>query len=188
MALLTFLLRLDWPLAPGSTQFPTSNCIATGFQIAWALRLGSFLFYRVLKTGQDHRFDGMRASFLHFDAFWILQLLWVWVCSLPVLLLNSPNVSYRALDGYHFGHQTCEIIGVMLFIVGFVLEATADVSKYRFRKGASKGDMWVSPYLQQNCRSRRSVNRNNKGVWRWSRHPNYFAEILTWIGVCKLCP
>lgn len=120
---------------------PTVCLVASLFQIAWALRLGSLLFYRVLKTGRDHRFDDMRSKFWPFAGFWFLQLLWVWLCSMPVILINSPSVNaqLRAAQ-YTFGHPV-EVAGAVLFAIGFTLEAIADVQKYRFRQSCQRGDM-----------------------------------------------
>ena len=43
----------------------------------WAVRIGGFLLYRVLKTGSDNRFDDIRSKFLSFLGFWVGQILWV---------------------------------------------------------------------------------------------------------------
>ena len=58
---------------------------------AWACRLGTFLFMRVLKEGQDKRFDKARDSPATFLVFWSLQGVWVWVTLLPSLLLNTER-------------------------------------------------------------------------------------------------
>ena len=73
--------------------------------IVWGIRLTGFLFFRILKWGKDNRFDEMRAHFFRFVifnfylflslivgrflGFWIFQILWVYIVSLPVTLVNS---------------------------------------------------------------------------------------------------
>lgn len=81
------------------------------------------------QTG-DTRFDEMRSHFFRFAGFWVFQIIWVFVVSLPVLLLNSPIVSDPARGGANpsFGYVT-DILGVILWAIGFVFEAVGDVQK-----------------------------------------------------------
>lgn len=140
------------------------NIVASLFLIIWAARLSGFLLFRILKTGKDDRFDDMRDKFFKFLGFWVFQMVWVWTISMPVTILNSPGVTQFARGGPRFGKAT-DIIGVVFFAVGFFFEAVSDVQKYRFRsKHGSDGSV---------C---------NKGLFRWSRHPNYFGEILLQFG------
>lgn len=83
------------------------------------------------------------------------QMLWVWTVSLPITILNCPAVANY--DNVSFG-RPCDIIGVVLFAYGFLLEAIADIQKYRFRSVVQKSDKTAI------C---------DTGVWAWSRHPNY---------------
>jgi len=112
---------------------PARNIIATLFVIVWGFRLSGFLLFRILKTGKDDRFDEMRHHFFRFLGFWILQIFWVWTVSLPATILNSPNVSY-APNGGGTSNFNCatDIIGVILFAIGFFVEAIADVQKVSF--------------------------------------------------------
>lgn len=125
--------------------------------IVWAVRLGAYLFARIIKTKVDHRFDGMREVPLKFARFWILQAIAVVVILLPVIAsVASPEISRD------FG--TLEIIGMLLWLAGFVLEVLADEQKARFKRNGSKGFI-------------------STGVWKYSRHPNYFGEALLWWGI-----
>ena len=131
--------------------------IASLFIIIWALRLSGFLLFRILKTGKDDRFDDKRDKFFPFLGFWVFQMVWVWTVSLPVTVLNSPAVTrYRQHD---FGTGR-DIAGIVLFTIGFVMESVSDVEKYRFRKTHDKVDV---------C---------DKGFFYFSRHPNYFGDII----------
>lgn len=128
------------------------------FILLWGFRLSAFLLFRILKTGKDDRFDQMRDKFLPFLGFWIFQMIWVWTVSLPVTILNSPNVLQYVQPEFGTGR---DIAGIVLFVLGFVLESVGDVQKYRFRSDKSnKGKV---------C---------DVGFFSWSRHPNYFGEII----------
>lgn len=134
----------------------------------WALRLSIFLFYRILRTGHDTRFDNMRGKFFPLLTFWIFQALWVWVVSLPVTIGNSPAVviPQKSPGGAVSFGMASDIPGLFMFVIGFTLEAVADVQRYAFRKKYGGGAAQV-------C---------NKGLWKYSRHPNYFGDILAQFG------
>ncbi|KAF2164467.1 hypothetical protein M409DRAFT_25345 [Zasmidium cellare ATCC 36951] len=143
----------------------TARQIVTSiFLILWATRLSGFLLFRILKTGKDDRFDDKRDKFFPFLGFWVFQMIWVWTVSMPVTVLNSPNVlRYRQPS---FGKAT-DIIGVIFFTVAFLMEAIADVQKYRFKMGPGKEPGAV-------C---------NVGFFKYSRHPNYAGEILVQVSI-----
>jgi steroid 5-alpha reductase family enzyme len=140
--------------------------VVTLFLIAWALRLTSFLFFRILKTGKDDRFDEMRQKFFPFLGFWVLQMLWVWTVSLPVTVLNSPAVTRYPQHSFGTGR---DIAGIVLYSIGLAVEAISDAQKYRFR---SKHD---------------SKAVCDKGLFSVSRHPNYFGEIIVHFGKITFC-
>ncbi|KAG6039122.1 hypothetical protein E4U41_003204 [Claviceps citrina] len=131
--------------------------VASLFLILWAVRLSGFLFFRILRTGSDDRFDDKRNRFLPFLGFWLFQMLWVWAVSLPVTVLNSPQVTRYAQHDFGTGR---DVAGVVLFAVGFAMESVSDVQKYRFRRDNDKAAV---------C---------DGGLFAVSRHPNYFGEIL----------
>jgi steroid 5-alpha reductase family enzyme len=108
------------------------NFVVSIFVMVWGIRISGFLLFRILKTGKDDRFDEMRHHFFKFLGFWVFQILWVWIVSLPVTILNSPNVSYVPEGGgaSNFNCAT-DIIGVILFAIGLIVEAVADIQKVR---------------------------------------------------------
>ncbi|GMF29663.1 unnamed protein product [Phytophthora lilii] len=141
--------------------YDTRAVVVTCLQVAWALRLGSFLLLRVLRRGKDERFDEMRANCMAFFGFWVFQILWVFLVSLPVVLANSCGEQLNA----DFGGAR-DIVGIVLWAVGMVVEYAADSSKSAFNDDKrNKGKLLRS------------------GVWKYSRHPNYFGEMLCWVGV-----
>jgi steroid 5-alpha reductase family enzyme len=132
--------------------------IAALMVLLWAFRLGGYLFGRILQIKVDHRFDEMRDKPLRFARFWILQAISVAVIILPVSYL----LGRKSIPG--FGPWA--IAGVALWLVGLVIETVSDAQKSAF-----KG---------------REVNRGrfiSSGLWRYSRHPNYFGEMLVWWGL-----
>jgi steroid 5-alpha reductase family enzyme len=145
--------------------YDTRAVVATCLQVLWALRLGSFLLIRVLKRGKDERFDEMRANCAAFFGFWLFQILWVFLVSLPVVLANSCD---DQADGGNFGEPR-DVVGIVVWAIGLVVESAADASKSAFNDDRkNKGKLLRS------------------GVWKYSRHPNYFGEMLCWVGLTVL--
>ncbi|EAT88293.2 hypothetical protein SNOG_04533 [Parastagonospora nodorum SN15] len=125
-----FVLLAILTLACSGNRDQARNVVASIFIMAWAARLSGFLLFRILKTGKDDRFDDKRDKFWSFLGFWVFQMFWVWTCSLPVTILNSPNVTQFAQPAFGTG---CDIAGVILFAIGFIIESVSDVQKFRFR-------------------------------------------------------
>ena len=124
------------------------------FILIWSLRLSLYLFFRV-KVGGDVRFIEIKKNFLRFMRAWIFQGTWVFICSFPVLivLLNKP------LENDLFLY-----VGIFFWVFGFLFEVIADRQKVIFNK-TSKGK-FIST-----------------GLWSFSRHPNYFGELVLWLGI-----
>jgi steroid 5-alpha reductase family enzyme len=126
--------------------------------VIWAVRLGTFLFLRIRKAGKDARFDELKTSFPRFLLTWTVQGLWVSL-TLAAALVVITTTTRKGLDVF-------ALIGFLVWALGFAFEVVADAQKSRFRADpANKGK-----FIQT-------------GVWAWSRHPNYFGEIVLWIGV-----
>jgi steroid 5-alpha reductase family enzyme len=141
--------------------------VASLFIMLWAARLSGFLLFRILKTGKDDRFDDKRDKFFPFLGFFVFQMVWVWTVSLPVTILNSPKVTQYRQPSFGTG---CDIAGVIIFAIGFLMEAIADIQKYRFRMNpANKG---------KTC---------DKGFFYFTRHPNYAGEMLVQFAIYTLC-
>lgn len=130
--------------------------------LIWSFRLGLFLFSRISAAGGiDSRFNDRREKFFRFWIMWTVQGLWVFLTALPVFTLNQaaavPGAQQLQLRDY---------IGLSLWLVGFLFEVVADNQKSRFRSETSNHNNFIQ-----------------SGLWSLSRHPNYFGEILLWIGV-----
>lgn len=126
--------------------------------VIWAGRLGTFLYKRVHKVGKDGRFDEIKRSFPRFLMTWTLQGLWV-TFTFAAALAAITSSQRQELGIF-------ALIGFLVWLFGFAFEAIADNQKNRFRDDpANKGK-----FIQT-------------GLWAKSRHPNYFGEIMLWIGV-----
>jgi len=124
----------------------------------WAVRLGSFLFRRIQKAGKDDRFDELKPSFFRFLNVWTIQALWVTFTAAAALVAITASARVE-MDCY-------SVIGALVWLFGFIFEVAADAQKSRFNADpANKGK-----FIQT-------------GLWARSRHPNYFGEIVLWLGV-----
>jgi steroid 5-alpha reductase family enzyme len=128
----------------------------------WGLRLALHLTWRNWGEAEDHRYGMWRNSvdkfwFISlFKVFW-LQALFLWIISLVLQTaqLSPQPARFTALD----------MFGVIVWTLGFVFETVADWQLARFKADpANRGQVM------------------DKGLWAWSRHPNYFGEFLIWWG------
>ncbi len=126
--------------------------------VVWAGRLGTFLFRRVQESGKDARFDELKVSFLRFLMTWTLQGLWVTFTLSAALAAISTTVR-SPLGGF-------ALAGFLVWVAGFAIEVVADAQKRRFRADPENQGEFI-----------------DTGLWAWSRHPNYFGEIVLWTGV-----
>ncbi|MDA9916674.1 DUF1295 domain-containing protein [Gammaproteobacteria bacterium] len=157
---LTYIAAISFALYSTNTSqsLDPGSLIIGAAIIVWAVRLGSFLFMRVHKDKKDGRFDTIKTSFSQFFMTWTLQGMWVFICSSAALvaIANPTGVPINILF----------IIGLALFILGFVIEIIADNQKSAFRSIPENKDVFI-----------------NEGLWARSRHPNYFGEITLWTGI-----
>jgi steroid 5-alpha reductase family enzyme len=126
--------------------------------VIWAARLGTFLFRRIRKAGKDARFDEIKPSFIRFLNTWTLQGLWV-TFTLAAALAAITTTTREELGLF-------AVIGLLVWVFGFVIEVVADTQKSRFRADPKNKGRFI-----------------HTGLWAWSRHPNYFGEIVLWVGV-----
>ncbi|MFZ2518652.1 MAG: DUF1295 domain-containing protein [Anaerolineae bacterium] len=137
------------------------SLLLSALVVIWAIRLGSFLFGRIKKAGKDDRFDELKPSFIRFLNVWTIQGLWV-TFTMAAALVAITTTTRKELDVF-------AIVGFLIWIFGFAIEVMADSQKSRF-----------------------SANPENKGkfiqtgLWSRSRHPNYFGEIILWIGIAVI--
>jgi len=126
--------------------------------MVWAVRLGSFLFIRVKRDGKDNRFTVMKTKFWWFLFTWTIGGLWVFITMAAGLAAMS---SAKVVPLGWFA-----LIGIFLWLEGFLVEVVADHQKTRFRSKKENQGRFI-----------------NEGLWSFSRHPNYYGEITLWLGI-----
>ncbi len=134
--------------------------LAAGLVTAWGVRLAGYLAWRNVGKGEDPRYQAMRRA--HGAAWWwrslgivfLLQGALLWLVSLPLQAAASQGGSLSPWDA----------APVAVFLVGLSFEAVGDVQLARFKR-AHPGQVM------------------DRGLWRYTRHPNYFGDFLVWWGL-----
>jgi steroid 5-alpha reductase family enzyme len=151
-------VALAFALAP---SFGTRGLVVATLICVWAVRLGSFLFIRVKKAGQDRRFTQIKTKFFRFLLTWTLGGTWVFI-TMAAGLAAMTSQSQSPVDGFL-------VVGATLWVIGFGIEVVADQQKTAFRKDPANAEKFIS-----------------SGLWSISRHPNYLGEIILWIGIAVI--
>jgi steroid 5-alpha reductase family enzyme len=133
----------------------------------WGIRLASYLLWRKWGEDEDRRYQAMRQH--HGARFWwvslftvfLLQGILLWVIAMPLQVIAvSRDVTFAT---------TTDVIGLLLWIVGFAFQAIGDMQLVDFQSQPENRDRVL-----------------NRGLWRYTRHPNYFGESLMWWGLYLL--
>ena len=141
-----------------SVDLDARSILIAALVIVWAIRLGTFLFSRIRKAGKDDRFDELKPNFFRFLNVWTIQGLWV-TFTAAAALVAITSATRKDLDAF-------AVIGALVWVIGFVIEVTADAQKSRFNADPANKGKFI-----------------RTGLWSRSRHPNYFGEIVLWIGI-----
>lgn len=134
------------------------SILLLGLVTIWAVRLGTFLFQRIKAAGEDRRFRDLKTSFPRFLLTWTIQGLWV-TFSMAAALAVITSEKRVGLDLF-------AVIGFLTWLLGISIEAVADSQKRIFKADLENKGKFIST-----------------GLWSWSRHPNYFGEIVLWLGI-----
>jgi steroid 5-alpha reductase family enzyme len=148
-------------LTPGG--FVTRKLLLAILTTMWGLRLSLYILYRNWGKPEDFRYQKWRQEsgskwwWKSFFQIFVLQGLLMWIISTPLL---------RAQTGELPAHLTIvDILGAILWAIGFFFETIGDLSLARFKANpANKGKVM------------------DRGVWRFTRHPNYFGDAAQWWG------
>ena len=158
---LTFLAVVGFSLWAGAQSEAPSlrELIVSLLVVIWSLRLSSFLYFRIHRTGKDGRFDRLKTSPIRFLVPWTIQGLWVFLTMIVVIVINSQADSAPALGIW-------DALGLSIWLLGFSIEVIADNQKTAFNSEPNNQGKWIE-----------------SGLWAYSRHPNYLGEILLWTGI-----
>ena len=139
-------------------QASVRSTIVAIFVSIWTLRLGIFLYKRIVKSGEDKRFREIKKSLPKFLMTWTLSALWVFLTTVNAITIIALNPQEPL--GVFF------LLGAILWVLGFAFEAVADRQKKAFSELPENRDKFIT-----------------QGLWSISRHPNYFGEIVLWTGI-----
>ncbi len=143
--------------------FDWKHIILNFLVLVWGMRLTIHLFPRLFHH-EDFRYENMKkeaknefvSSFLKV---FMLQGLFMLILSTPIIFVNSTSSTYLWLDIFDY-------VGILIFIIGFSFELIADHQLEKFiTNPKNKGKLMT------------------KGLYKYSRHPNYFGESLIWFGL-----
>ncbi len=141
-----------------SSSLDLRSAIVAGMVMFWSIRLASFLFMRISRAGKDSRFDVIKHRPMRFFLAWTLQGLWVLLTAACALaIITGGNREPLGIIGY---------VGIAIWTIGILIEIVADQQKSAFRADPDNKGKFI-----------------NTGLWAWSRHPNYFGEIVLWTGM-----
>lgn len=130
---------------------------------AWGLRLAFYIFRRNRGHGEDWRYRNFRkrwGSYPRIGAFlqvFLLQGIFMFIIALPII-----HTFYHGIYAFTLLHAP----GFILWGIGFYFEAAGDAQLYRFKQDPTNTGKPMTT-----------------GLWRYTRHPNYFGEILMWWGI-----
>ena len=158
VATLLVVLTAMFALLSSGAQVSIRSVFVASFVSVWTLRLGIFLYKRIVKAGEDSRFRDIKKSIPKFLMTWTLSALWVFLTTVNAITLIALNPLEPI--GIFF------IMGALLWLLGFGFEVIADRQKKYFSEQPKNEGRFIT-----------------QGLWSVSRHPNYFGEIILWAGI-----
>jgi steroid 5-alpha reductase family enzyme len=155
---------IAWMCFAITNGYPLRKLLITMLVTIWGLRLAIHIFRRNHGTGEDFRYRRMRARYG--DRFALVSLLTVfglqgllmWIISLPIQVAQLAPVPDRL--------TWLDFLGVAVWITGFVFEAVGDWQLMRFKSDPNNRGKVME-----------------RGLWAYTRHPNYFGDATLWWGL-----
>ena len=151
----------SYAVGPGE---PARGMLVVVLAALWGLRLGAYLLWRNAGKGEDYRYQAMRRR--HGERFGLASLrlvfgfqgLLMWLVSLPLQVAQT--------GGSTGGLGALDAIGTLLFCIGLGFESLGDLQLARFKADAGNAGRVM-----------------DRGLWRYTRHPNYFGDCVAWWGL-----
>lgn len=134
----------------------------------WGLRLAFHLLLRNLKHTEDRRYAAMRSQ--HGPRFWWVSLFTVFLLQGAILWFISLPVQVVAAQKVLNGFSVFDALGITLWAIGFFFESVGDWQLARFKAEPSNQGKVM-----------------DRGLWRYTRHPNYFGDFCIWWGLYVIC-
>jgi steroid 5-alpha reductase family enzyme len=150
-----------------AVQHRTIACFLIALLVSvWGLRLSIHIGLRARSRGEDPRYEAMSKKWKGnkwlraYVSIFLLQGILIWIVGLPIMLAANSVIH---------GLLWLNIVGDIVWAVGFVIEAMSDYQLSKFLKRKNH------PKVMQ------------EGLWHYSRHPNYFGELTQWWGIGIIC-
>ncbi len=161
------MVILAWMSFMQAAPSTTIGKVLLALTTLWGLRLGTHLLLRWRKDGEDPRYKKILATTMEKKGWsWAkVALLQVFLLQAPLLFITSLPAQIGILAG---GDALGPLAwaGIVIALTGIAFETIGDAQLHRFRKDpANKGQVM------------------DKGLWRYTRHPNYFGDACTWWGI-----
>ncbi|MXY22941.1 MAG: DUF1295 domain-containing protein [Acidobacteria bacterium] len=137
------------------------SALAPALVTIWGVRLSAYILWRNHGRGEDPRYAAMRRRWgprfplLSLPIVFWLQAVLMWIVAMPLLQVQTADAAWSWLDS----------LGVALFLTGFAFEAIGDRQLARFRADPANAGQVM-----------------DQGLWRYTRHPNYFGDATLWWG------
>ena len=150
----------------GSVNSPSAAriLILTGLTTVWGVRLSLFLLWRNLGHGEDRRYAAMRAH--HGHRFWWVSLFTVFMLQGAILWFVSLPIQIAAAKNLLVELGWLDAAGIVLWSIGLFFEAVGDWQLASFKAGSQHAGKVM-----------------DRGLWRFTRHPNYFGDFCVWWGL-----
>jgi len=162
-----FLLVAAYTVA--RTGLTPGKVLLLAMVAAWAIRLWLYLLARSLGKAEDPRYAGFRKKY-GADRYWWISFFQVFVLQGFLIVLISAPLQLAGAAREPDPVSLTDLLGLVLFAAGLAIEVVADAQLNAFRRARTRGGPGApGPIL-------------DTGLWRYSRHPNYFGEALLWWG------
>ncbi len=146
-----------------SGGFETRKILVLVLVAVWGLRLSFYIFRRSFARPEDPRYQSMRAErgasfwWVSYFQVFVLQGIIMWIVSVCLVAAQNGSAAER-LTGWDFA-------GIVIWLAGFLFESVSDGQLARFKRNPENQGRVL-----------------DRGLWRYTRHPNYFGEVLVWWG------
>ena len=155
---------IAWLAAGLSSPVSSRVILIAILTTVWGIRLAIYLLWRNAGQGEDRRYAAMRTR--HGRRFWWISLFTVFLLQTVLLWFVSLPIQYATVLNDNAPLGIIEASGIVLWLLGFFFETVGDWQLARF-----KGDPGNSGQVM------------DRGLWRYTRHPNYFGDFCVWWGL-----
>ena len=156
---------VGWVAAIVGQGDPVRVGLLVGMVSIWGLRLSSYLFRRNIGHGEDFRYQSMRKRIG--PRFGLVSLVTVFALQGTLMFIVSLPLQFgTGIEGEGSAALLLTVLGLLVWVVGFVFESVGDAQLRAFKADpASAGQVM------------------DRGLWRYTRHPNYFGDACVWFGI-----